>query len=172
MKKILLTLGVLLFCSATSCFGQEKGFQFGGWYQISKNAPFAKNNEFSSVDLVLAPGYSFNGRLFARVPITLATQLYDKASVKSYNNGVLMGATIGYDFFTGGKAGAFEIAGTFGGSITGDKPHYLYYDLGVMFGLGYKTKATLGIGVRRYESQVAGFKSYTTMLASFGFRFN
>lgn len=75
MKKIIITIGLVFFV-ATLSFGQSKGFTFGAYLQASNNSPFSNNYEFRTQSFTVAPGYSFNGRLSARVPVSMTTEFY------------------------------------------------------------------------------------------------
>lgn len=169
MKKFLL-LCILACVGLGTAAGQEKGLQAGIWYQRSTNTPFSEKFDFNSADLVISLGYSFNGRLALRIPFTFAAELY-RLPAKTYNTNVLIGGSISYDVLAK-EWGRIEIAGTAGGTVTRNTPQYVYYDLGAYLNLGRRTKFSVGLGVRQYQSTRSSFKSYTTMYGSIGCRFN
>lgn len=170
MKRILL-LAAFACVFALQATAQEKGVQTAIWYQSSSNTFLSSKYDFSSVDLVVSLGYSFNGRLAVRVPFTFATQLYRIQPVQTYEKNVMIGGTVSYDLFVGPEM-RIEVAGTVGGTVTCNKPVYVYYDGGVFANIGNRSKFSAGLGVRHYQSSTSGAKNYTTMYVGIGCRFN
>lgn len=170
MKKIILILAIILSCSIYS-FAQDKGFTAAFNWNTATNKPFSNKYDFATQNFAVAPGYSFNGRLFARLPVSLTTELYQVSAEKTYEMNCYLGGTIGYDIVRNRNIGTIELAATVGGTVS-DKPQYIYYDLGAMWYLGHIGKVGIGLGARYYQAQTTDLKSRMTMTFNIGFRFN
>ena len=64
------------------------------------------------------------------------------------------------------------IEGSIGGTVTASIRKYVYYDGGFFFHLGRRTKFSIGLGYRYYQSNRTAGQSYHTMYAGIGIRFN
>lgn len=178
MKNPLLTLLVLTGLCTAPASGQhtapypvqQKGFQATARYQVSTNRPYSAQYDFSSVDFMLAPEYAFNNWLSVRVPFTVACELY-RTPTQTFDRPLLIGGTVACDFLSNGVL-TLGIEGSIGGTVTASIRKYVYYDGGFFFHLGRRTKFSIGLGYRYYQSNRTAGQSYHTMYAGIGIRFN
>lgn len=172
MKKLLLGLIAIISMSLSS-YAQSSGPQIGVWTESSTNKPFSETPSFQSLNIVVAPGYSFDGRWSVRLPISLYTaELYRTQLGRTFDNNYVLAGSVGYTFLNA-KAVRLEVAGTFGGSLTQKHASYLYYDVSVAANIGStKSRFTIGLGARYFQSRSTGFDNNMTISLRLGYLFN
>lgn len=175
MKKFIVIL--LATVCTMSAFGQEtagptrkRGFHAVIRYEGSTNRPYSSQYDFTSLNLVAAPGYAFNNWLSVRIPFTAACELY-RTPVETFDRPLLIGGTVACDFLSNGVL-TLGIEGSIGGTVTNSPHKYTYYDAGIFLSIGHRTKLSLGAGYRYYQSNRTALRNFHTMYGGIGIRFN
>ncbi len=136
----------------------------------SSSLPFDKHPEFMAVETEIAPGYGFNPHLSLYVPVALSAGLFDNGGVKNYETTGQIGLALGYSPLHDRRQRLEIIART--GSTLGGNWQFMYYDLGLRYGLGSGAKSGLyvGAGIRYYDTYRGPFDNYCNLYISIGFR--
>lgn len=173
MKKVFLVL-IIALTSLTAINAQEKGWTSGWWFQGGTGA-LNGHSEMETVDLVLAPGYAFNSRLFVRLQGELSIGLFDVAPVKTYETNGLLGVSLGYNIARFRRNWGFmEGNVTVGNTLFSENWPFTYYDAAFRWNMpSHSTgKLSFGIGVRYHQSHTSDYGDYFKFYVAMGFRFN
>jgi len=172
MKKLIILMAILATtvgiadAQSNNTEPKTKGFGWDGWTQY--NTTFS---EFDAIAVTIAPSYTFNRTLFARLQIDGERSMWDRSNLKTWQGNLTLGPGVGANFWRFNNGNVLGVAAAAGSSLfnKSNEWSYLYYDLGVEH---VKSKHFLtGIGVRYYDSKHSGFRNRTTFYLKFGFRF-
>jgi hypothetical protein len=149
-------------------YAQKNTIIAGLHTHISQNG-----TDFQPMELGLDAGYNITDDFFVNLRYEHAVALFTIDNTDSHYAYGTYGSYLGYKIikFDGGvvdlRAGL--------GDCTSKKEDwkYSYYDFGINFNAGReRTKPTLGLGVRFYNSKNDIYKDYTRVYMSLGFTFN
>ena len=167
---------VLLACSVAAGNAQTKGWTAAAWFQADA-IPLNGHKDFSSVGMVIAPGYAFSPSFFTRLQCDLTVGMWDDGvDTGIFNRNMTLGPAVGYNIIKNNPVwGIVDISAAVGKTLQNKNRSYHFYDLG----LGWafvpardKMKMQLGIGIRYTDSHNRGFDDYCSMYVKLGWRFN
>lgn len=168
MKKLFLLFIILLLPVAS--FGQKKGYS--GYWGTQIGMPSGGSTEYFPIEVTLSPAYNFNSNFYVKADFQANFGLFKAASDKSYETTGALGVGAGLMFLKF-DMGYVESYVTGGGSIGSGDWKYNYGEWGARVNLGKcATRASLGLGVKYYDSRRSEFKNYWNFFVSFGFKFN
>lgn len=126
-KSFLISLFLLL---ASAGIAQEKGYMLG--VAAGAGPAFGGKETFYAQRFTLSPGYSFDGKWYAALPLSYACELSKAGNVKSYETFCQVGAEGGYNLHNGSNVITFSVA--IGGTVYGEASRSIYYDIGARWG--------------------------------------
>lgn len=166
MKRSFVILTFLLLTAAATA--QEKGYTLG--VAAEAGPAFGGKETFYAQRFTLSPGYSFDGKWYAALPLSYACELSKAGNVKSYEAFCQVGAEGGYNLYRGGNVVTFSAA--VGGTVYGEASKSLYYDIRARWGTAARFKPLVGLGMRYCQGIGNYGKDCFCIYASIGFRFN
>ena len=177
MKKLIILFGLLVLAGGV-CSAQTKGYTASIW---SQGESFSLNGhkEFKAVSLAIAPGWSFNSSIFARLHCDMSIGMWDRGGDnKTFRVNGALGPSFGWNIMKDNGTGIIDLIATAAISLNKEDWRYHYYDLGASWALPsqdkskYVTRWFMGFGVRYYDSHTVRFDNQFNLYAKIGFRFN
>lgn len=167
MKRFIAVL--LLLFLAPSGSAQEKGYMLRATAEGGTN--LNGNNGFAPLAFTLSPGYSFDGKWYMALPLTVTNELFSTGEVKTYQTTGSVGLSAGYNLLKNNNT-IIVLSAAVGGTVYAQTAKSLYYDLCAQWGTSARLKPLVGLGIRYYQTLEKRDKDHFCVYASIGFRFN
>jgi len=142
---------------------KEKGFGVDVWMQFN-----ASSRRFAVIEFAVAPTWTFNRTLFARLQLDAPIGLWNVDGQRTWRDNLTLGPALGVNVWRANNGAVTDITAAVGRSLDNKEWSYAYYDLGVET---HRRGILTGIGVRHYDSKHSAFRDRTSLYVKLGFRF-